>query len=217
MASVIIHLCVAKKISEKLNIYNEKEFFLGAIAPDLNKHINESRDVSHFLTSTKKDIPNIQEFLNKYKDDLHNPYSLGYFVHLYTDKMWFDEFVPTFKYENTIKLKDNTVISVNQEQIQNIIYGDYSSLNIKLLDEINLDLSLFYEYDKKIKTAITEVNYDKIDILLEKMSNLLMDEDNIKDKSYVFDLNDIVNFIYYSCDKIIKKIYDYNIKLYQDN
>lgn len=216
MASVIIHLCVAKRISEKFNIFNEKDFLLGSIAPDLNKFIGDSRSVSHFLTTNKPDVPNIQEFLNKYRDDLHNAYSLGYFVHLYTDKIWFNEFVPTFKFENTIKLKDNTIININAKEISNLIYSDYSSFNIKLLDEENLDLSIFYEKINNPTTKITEVNLNKIDVLLEEMSNIIMNEDNINTKSYLFDLNDIINFINYASDKIIKKIYEYNIKLYQN-
>ena len=48
MASAIIHISVAKKINEILHM-NEKELFLGTIAPDISKQIGESKDKSHFL------------------------------------------------------------------------------------------------------------------------------------------------------------------------
>lgn len=212
MASAIIHICVAKKINEKLNL-NEKEFILGSIAPDLNKYVNDSRSKAHFLTTAKKDVPNINEFLEKYKDDLINPFSLGYFVHLYTDKIWFDEFISSLTYDNMIKLKDNTIIKTSKEQIGNLIYNDYSTLNIALLDELNLDLSLFYEPFQIPKTKITEISIEKLDILINQMGLLVM-ESKMK-KSYVFDLTDILNFIDYASDKILNKIYDYKLKIHQ--
>ena len=38
MASAVIHLCVAKKVNEKLKM-NERELLLGSIAPDISKQV----------------------------------------------------------------------------------------------------------------------------------------------------------------------------------
>ena len=76
MASAIIHLCIAKKVNEKLKM-NEKELFLGSIAPDISKQIGESKVKSHFLNTSDSDVPNVFDFLEKYKDSLKNPFNMG--------------------------------------------------------------------------------------------------------------------------------------------
>ena len=66
MASAIIHMAVAKVVKEKMNlILNEKEYYLGTIAPDISKEINRSRDESHFIKNGKM---HIDEFVDKYPD-----------------------------------------------------------------------------------------------------------------------------------------------------
>lgn len=213
MASAIIHMCVAKKINEKLNL-EEKELLLGSIAPDISKLIGETKQKSHFLTTPKKNVPNIHEFLNKYHNIKWTPFNIGYFIHLYTDKLWFDDFIRKLSYDNKIKLKDNTILSTNEEEIGRLIYNDYKSLNTKLLDKYNLDLSLFYEPTTKPITEITEIPTEKLNILLDQMSLLIMDEETSKE--FVFDSNDISFFVDYCYEKILKKLIEYNIINYKE-
>lgn len=209
MASAVIHLCVAKKINEKLKM-NEKELFLGSIAPDISKQVNEPKTKSHFLTSSEEDIPNVFEFLDKYKDKLYKPFNMGYFIHLYTDKIWFAEFLRSKYYDKFIKLIDGTVINVSQQEKLDIIYNDYTNLNVYLLDKYDLDLSLFYEKFVMPNTDIDEIPVDKLQILLDKMGLIIM---NSKEKkAYIFDDVAINKFIDYCTDKILRKIKEYNIK-----
>ena len=63
MASSVIHMCVAKKINEKLKIPNENELLLGSIAPDISKLIGETKTRSHFLTDGKN--IDINRFIEK--------------------------------------------------------------------------------------------------------------------------------------------------------
>lgn len=211
MASAVIHLCIAKKMNEKLCI-NEKEFMLGSIAPDLSKQLGEDKKSSHFLTSKKDDVPNISEFLNKYKNTLNNPFNLGYFVHLYTDKIWFDEFMRSKSYGTCIKLLDGSTPLLSKDEICRLIYNDYTNINIALLDEYNLDLSLFYEELIIPKTKINEISVDKLQILMDKMGLIIMNSKY--DKSYVFDISTINEFIDYSAEKILRKIEEYKIKVH---
>ncbi len=211
MASAIIHLCVAKKINEKLKL-NEKEFLLGAIAPDISKQIGLTKNKSHFLTTPKDQVPNIKEFLDKYKSSLNKPFNLGYFVHLYTDKIWFDEFINTLVLENNVKLLDGTTLKTSKEEILHLIYNDYTNLNIKLIDKFNLDLSLFYEDFNIPDTNITEIPKEKLNLLLEKMAFIIMESK--QKKAYIFNMEVIVDFINYSVDKILKKIEQYDIKVH---
>ena len=211
MASAVIHLCVAKKVSEHFHI-NNKELLLGSIAPDLSKQIGADRRISHFLNTPKKDVPNIQVFLDKYRDSLDKSFNLGYFIHLYTDKIWFDEFMSELVNDNVVRLIDDTIIQTSKEEIGHLIYNDYTNLNIDLIDYYKLDLSLFYEDFILPDSNIDEIPLDKLDILLEKMATIIMNS-KMK-KEYVFDMNKIINFIEYASDKIINKIYEYNIKVH---
>ena len=90
MASSVIHMCVAKKINEQLNM-NKNMVLLGSIAPDISKHLGETKTRSHFLTDNK--TVDIDKFLNKYKCKLSDPFMMGYFIHLYTDLLWDKYFV----------------------------------------------------------------------------------------------------------------------------
>lgn len=211
MASAIIHLCVAKKVNEHLKM-NEKELFLGSIAPDISKQIGESKDKSHFLNTKDSDVPNIFSFLEKYKDSLNKPFNMGYFIHLYTDKVWFAEFLKSKLYENCLKLIDGTVINVSYKEKLRLIYNDYTSLNVYLLDQYNLDLSLFYESLVIPDSNIDEIPLDKLQVLLDQMGLIVMN--STKEKSYVFDEVAINEFIDYCANKIIKKINEYDIKVH---
>lgn len=211
MASAIIHLCIAKKVNEKLKM-NEKELFLGSIAPDISKQIGESKVKSHFLNTSDSDVPNVFDFLEKYKDSLKNPFNMGYFIHLYTDKVWFAEFLKSKLYENCIKLLDGSSINVNYKEKLRIIYNDYTNLNVYLLDAYDLDLSLFYEDLVIPNSNIDEIPLSKLQILLDQMGLIVMN--STKEKAYVFDEAIIDEFIDYCSNKILKKIDEYEIKVH---
>ena len=200
MASAIIHICVAKKVNEVLHL-NEKELFLGAIAPDISKQVGESKNKSHFLLeNTRTDIPNLDAFYNKYKNDinLEHPFEIGYYCHLYADMIWFKYFMPMLEeldYDNT-----------NNMKWWEIIYKDYTDLNIKLIDKYNLDLSLFYEEYKPIKSNIDEIPIDKLKIIIDKMGIII--ENSKNDNLIVMDKKEVYNFINACADKFIELLKD---------
>ena len=128
MASAIIHLAVAKKILEKIHVENEYDYYLGSIAPDIAKQIGESKDKSHFVINTKEDIPNIKLFIKRYPTFLYNSFNLGYFTHLYTDKIWYEEILPKFTNSSSLKLLDGTILNLDEKEIKSIIYSDYTNI-----------------------------------------------------------------------------------------
>ena len=128
MASAIIHIAVAKKLNEQLKM-NEKELFLGTIAPDISKHIGQDRKISHFLDENR--IPNLNLFLKKYNNSLNIPFIMGYYIHLFTDYLWFKYFIKEISNSNDyIKLLSGETLKCSKEDITKIIYNDYSNLNI---------------------------------------------------------------------------------------
>lgn len=193
MASAIIHLAVAKTLEQYLNIENPRDYYLGSIAPDIAKQIGESKQRSHFLINARDDIPNIELFTNKYPNFKEKSFDLGYFIHLYTDKIWFSKFTSQIYSGNYIKLLDGTVINSSPEEITKIVYQDYTNLNIQLLDEYKMDLSLFYEEFIIPDTNIEEIPKEKLNILIDKMGLII--ENSKEEKPYTFDIFLVLQFI----------------------
>lgn len=109
MASSVIHMAVANEINKVIKKDNHK-LLIGSIAPDISKHLGETKVKSHFLDSEDTAIPNIDNFLNKYKDKLNDDFVIGYFIHLYTDYLWFKYFVSEFYSDNMITKIDGIVV-----------------------------------------------------------------------------------------------------------
>ncbi len=214
MASAIIHICVAKELNKKLKL-DEYEMYLGTIAPDMSKQVGQTKNKSHFIINEKNSVPNIKLFLEKYKNDLNNPFNLGYFIHLYTDKLWFDEFIETLKYNESIKLLDGTIYKTSNERIQEMIYEDYTNLNVRLIDHYNLDLKLFYEDFRIPNTNIDEIDKTKLNILIDKMGIIIKNSNSLK--SYIFDINIIIAFIQNTVNEIENYIKENNLIDMGDN
>ena len=207
MASAVIHLAVAKELEKSLNIKYKKDYYLGAIAPDLAKQIGETKDKSHFIINSPQDIPNINLFVNKYKKFKKNDFELGYFIHLYTDKLWYEDFIPNIESNNSIKLLDGTIMQTTPDQITHMIYSDYTNINIDLIENHNLDLSLFYEEFKKPKTKIDEIPIDKLNILINKMGIII--ENSKRERAYTFDTYIVEKFINNAIIKIKEELKKY--------
>lgn len=110
--------------------------------------------------------------------------------------------------QNTsVKLLDGTIIECSEEQFINLIYSDYTNLNIELIDEYNIDLSLFYEEFQIPNTEIVEVPKDKLYILINEMGIII---ENFRDeKEYILDIFLIENFISEVKEKILNDLKNY--------
>lgn len=207
MASTIMHIAVAdqlyKKIKDKINI-NYSEYILGSISPDISKIINESKEKSHFLDNDKG-IPNIDKFLEKYKKNLNNSFTLGYFIHLYTDKLFYKDYYPLFIedkfFTSIIKCLDGTTISVRPEDKRIMLYNDYTNLNIQLIEEYNLNLDIFYNEFIMPDTTITEIPIHKLNHLIDNASIII--QNIVEEKEYIIDISSIKSFV----DDCVEEIY----------
>lgn len=207
MASAVIHLCVAKEINKYLKM-NEDYILLGSIAPDISKQIGETKEISHFLDHTNEDdIPNIDRFLSKYRSELNNPFEMGYFIHLLTDKYWFRDYVYKFIERYT---QDNIKKNITYTAIKDLIYNDYTNLNITLIDKYNLNLDIFYNEIQLPESKIIEIPVNKLDILIEKMGIII--EESKEEKTFLFDSTDIEEFIKNTVKYIIRDIQMLDIK-----
>lgn len=202
MASTIIHIAVAKKILEKYPTKNKRDYYLGSFAPDISKQIGESKIKSHFFINSSPNIPNIDLFIQKYPKFRETSFDLGYFVHLYTDKLWMEYFMPQLSCNNSIKLLDGTIIQTSDEEATQMLYSDYTNVNIKIIEEYDLDLSIFYEDFVIPETNIDDIPVEKLDILINKMGILI--ENSKEEKQYTFDLFMVNDFIQYATKEILE-------------
>ena len=171
MASAIIHICVAKKVNEKLKM-DENDLLLGSIAPDIAKQIGQTKNKSHFLKDEDEEDcqPDIKRFLDLYKSELANPFDMGYFIHLLTDKYWFRDYV--YEYINDYALKEFGK-KMTYTELKDMIYNDFSNINIDLIDKYNISLDLFSNEHEYPKSIIKEIPMDKINVIVEKMGIII--------------------------------------------
>ncbi len=200
MASTIIHMAVANELNKKLGRDNNL-ILLGGIAPDLGKIADGSKIKAHFQ-DTNDDIPNIKRFLNKYSSKMNDDFVMGYFIHLYTDYLWFKYFIPElFNSDKELITKlDGTKVKCNENIFTLYVYNDYTNLNTRVLDEYNMDLSIFYNELPKLNNIIEEIPMNKLNLLINETSYII--ENSKEKKEYVFDIDDIKTFISTSTDLI---------------
>lgn len=151
MPSSLIHLCIAKKIVNKIPV-NKDEFFYGNILPDyLAVKDYKKKAKLHFYEKTIvndiiKDNVNIQNFLNTYGDKLKDSVSLGIYSHFIADNMWIENFIKL----HLIKKDEKIYIKTKRGLIRNnriTVYKDYDRMANWIVNKYNLS----QEFIKNIK------------------------------------------------------------------
>lgn len=199
MGSVVMHLCIGKKIAKKLNNSDRKEFLIGNLAPDLSKLINQPRHISHFLkkisiNDSEREVPDLDKFIKKYSERLHEPFIQGYLCHLISDDVWFREYIPEHvvsitEDKNQILLRDIDDY-IPYEEFRKMMYSDYTKTNKYLFDLYKLNLKRFDNMDID-DPKMKEFKFEEIHKLIEQISYYLQyEEDKVEDNEEVdFDDN----------------------------
>jgi len=200
MASAIVHICVAKELNKKLKV-EEKTLYLGSIAPDLSAEIKLDRNKSHFIGKNDK-YPDIEKFVKKYKDHMNDAFVLGYFFHIYTDRLWIDFLGKTVLYDKIYNSNGENVLILDKP-LKEIIYDDYTSLNASLIDKYKIDLSLFHEELELPDTLVDEIPIYKLDVIVDKTKNIL--KNSKRDNQLLLDESEIIDFI----NDSVKEIEEY--------
>ena len=176
MASSAIHICIANEINKTIN-RDSKKLLIGTIAPDISKLLGETKFYSHFLDNVNNNIPNINKFLDKYGNYLNDDFVLGYYIHLYTDYLWFKYFIPNIIKGNYIKELDGTLVEYTEKTFKYYVYNDYSNLNNQLIDRYNFPMKIFYEEIPYIPNIISEIPIDRLNLIVDK-TGILIEEGN---------------------------------------
>lgn len=202
MASAVIHIAVANEINKKIKKdYNK--LIIGSIAPDLSKHMGKSKLESHFLDDVNIDIPNIDKFLEKYKEYLNDDFVLGYFIHLYTDYLWAKYFIPEIYENDMIKKIDGTVLKCTDRMLCLYIYNDYTNLNESLIKKYDLNIESLNS-DIKVDNIIKEIPMENINIIINATKEIAKKTKIYKD--LVINMEQVKNFIELSTKLILSKL-----------
>lgn len=112
MATWIVHLRVAEKVIGQLENINETAFYVGAIAPDSGKMVDDftylpPKDVSHWKrdgVSYRQRFEDNAAFYEKYAENescrAAFSFYLGYYVHILTDTMYVRDIIHPFIEKN---------------------------------------------------------------------------------------------------------------------
>lgn len=230
MGSAVMHLCIGKKVAQKLNNSDRKEFLIGNLAPDLSKITNQSRYISHFLkkveiNGVEREVPDLPRFISEYKDRLDEPFVQGYLCHLISDDIWFRDYIPNHVVAITEDKKQILLRDIDDyipyADFKKMMYGDYSKTSKYLFELYKLNLKKFDNMDIE-NPKMKEFEFEEIHKLIEQISYFLEytedsiekpnteeydleDEENIKEEAELKLLSktEIVTYIEEAIDKVI--------------
>lgn len=144
-----IHLSVAKIVNKKLKI-DENIFFVGSIAPDCWRHskLHGDKHKSHFsvdynLNGLDVKIEDYNEFYKKYKNNLEDPFVLGYLIHLMVDNYWKKNVTSRYHFnidgKKKIKTKNGYFEGTNEE-IKKFLHDNNAILTINIVKNFDIQL-----------------------------------------------------------------------------
>lgn len=207
MASSLIHIAVASELNKVLK-KNKEKLFIGTIAPDIAKLIGENKMKSHFLDQNDS-IPNLEKFLDKYSKNLNDDFVLGYYIHLFTDFLWFKYFISEVYDKDIIKKLDGTEVKCNGRMASIYIYNDYTNLNSQLVDRYDLDFKIFYNELPLFDNIIEEIPMDKLSLIVDKTGTLILNSKNFKDM--IFNMEHVEKFIELSVELILNNLMELGV------
>ena len=209
MPGYILHLTAAKMFWNNAKIkelHNENDFYVGNLLPDATS----DKKVSHFRNpeyyGNMIEYPDLELFLKKYKNNLHDSCVLGYFFHLYVDRRYFKEYFPSQfellndELEFVVKMKDTTKIRVKRTGeilsratffSDDYYYGDFTKMNNYLIKEFGL----YFEFQIPEVRLIDEIDYNEMHRVMKELENFTETPMEAVHELSVFDLKDLLNFI----------------------
>ena len=194
MPSHKIHLKIAQEVNKKLKIDNDM-IMLGSVLPDLT--LEHNHEVSHFQYDDvyPHNLANPDEFIKKYPT-MKDAISIGYIIHLLTDKYYNDIYYHT----NIIGLERN-------RNFKHKLFDTYDTYLLK-----NKSVYKFKNLDVINKIPLyKDISFDK-DYLKEYINKANNDIENTKlDSSFKIEYQDFLDDLYNGCINYINKNIEYYI------
>ena len=99
---------------------------------------------------------------------------------------------------------DGTIVKCKEDMLNEYIYNDYTNLNIRLLEEYNMDLSIFFNDIPHLDNIIDEIPMDNISIIVDKVGIII--QNTKEQKELIFDIKNIKTFVNLSVELILAKL-----------
>ena len=124
-------------------------------------------------------------------------------------ELWFKEFIPNFIISDEIIMDNNgNNVLLKGLTVKDIIYNDYTNLNVQIIDYYNLNLKLFYEEFEYPNPNIKEVSRNSFDILINKLGLISI---NSTKYNLILKLDKITHFIEYATVYVLDKLKEDNL------
>lgn len=194
MPSHKIHLSIAKRVNDKLNL-DLDSIMLGSVLPDICE--NKNHVISHYQVGEKdlEGLANPDKFVKKYKDKLNNPIMIGYLIHILTDK-YYNEYM--FRYFYIFDEDDNGI-------------GIYLKGKKKILDSKIRKFLKHREFDLYDKWLLNNGNVPKFNDIICIDNVIDFDEAKFnkeKLKEYIISANNDIDKV-----NLLSKLKIYNYKI----
>lgn len=165
------HLEIGNRLNKYLKFDNKKlnEFLLGSILPDFNNRYivkNISSQIGHTITHFKtNDKTTYNNFMNKYKDELVqlNPVFLGYFIHLFIDYFWNNNYYTNIAGHEIEGKSPDERREIKQHDFK--VYNNYFMDDIITIDDKE---SLLNEIKKISEVSVTEEDVVSVENFLNQ-------------------------------------------------
>lgn len=228
MPSWIVHLATANEVMKSIKVENKNSFLVGNLIADAQRHVVSDfsiyvpYEISHHASiqeigSGKEKLPNIQEFIKKYKNDLKNPMVLGYLTHLLTDYYWnlttYQRY--TIRDENGnfigLKLSDGSKLLCQKEERIKLKHKDFGIFKNYMIKNKSYEIPRYEDRLLNDLKPIDEIPFNKEDInkiikYIENESYMDIPYDyTLFTKDQIMrDYKNCINFVIESLEKYIK-------------
>ena len=223
MPGFILHMTAARMLFEKLkhsacplwNVIDYNAFQVGNLIPDSVT----DKTYSHFRHPARNEklmvYPDLDLFLDKYRHLLSDSSCLGYYFHLYIDRVYAKDYIPqvvTFYDVNSQEASDrkditHALIKRTGELVpiktifsDEYYYGDFTKMNTYLMNRFHLSTDIISDVSNP---GIKEVNYNDITKIQKQLQNYLDVSEAAVNDLKVFDIEDLLLFLEHSVELFI--------------
>ena len=184
MPDFFTHMVFSKRVSKKINIQDMNRFLVSSLIPDVCRQDEDiNKEKCHFiakrLSRTFKN-PNILNFFISYKELFDDEATLGIYSHLYLDKYYYIDFLPSifdFDGEYMINKKSGRkFITWEEFFVPEGVYKEYTAINKFWVRDYELDIESL-DFDLENLPKIKEFDYSKLLNSKQKMINFYYKEE----------------------------------------
>lgn len=208
MPGYILHITAAKMLFDHLkDTIDHDAFQVGNLIPDSVT----DKTFSHFRHPARQEklmvYPDLDLFLDKYRQLLTDSSCLGYYFHLFIDRVYAKDYIPqiiTFYDANGQEASDraditHALIKRTKELVpiktifsDEYYYGDFTKMNTHLINRFSLTANLTGEVKNP---GIQEVDYKNISNIRKQLQEYLLTPADAVKELKVFDIEDLLLFL----------------------